>query len=129
MTIDRRLRNLEIVYRRREATRQVPDSGFDAGKLSSCEQYEMALLLERVEGRPDAPTPFARWDGLEALCTCALQRLRDLTAKAHGLPPAPSPWSGPCREPECIANRVEEEVDPCRRALAEHTAWMAARQR
>ena len=116
--IDKRLGKLEVVYRRREAARPAPaPSGFDASRLTTCQQFELDVLLERVEYCPDAPTRFAEWDGLAVLCVCRLQRLRDLTATAYGLPPVPSSRSGPCRD--CIAAEIEEEVAPCRRALGE----------
>ena len=129
MTFDRRVRHLEVIYRRRAATQPAPPSGFDAKRLDSCQQHELDLLLSRVEYRPDAPTRFGKWDGLEELCTCALQRLRDLMATAHGLPPASAPWTGPCPDADCIATEIRDEVAPCRQALAQHEAWMEANQR
>ena len=131
--IERRLLRLED-HRRRLPPPPPAPPGFDAKRLDSCEMWEMDRLLERVEYRPDAPSPFARWDGLEALCDCRLERLRELTGKAHGLPPATNyrhlgPGAVPCPDPGCLAGAVEAEVAPCRRVLAQHRDMMEVRRR
>ena len=124
MTFDRRVRHLEVIYRRRGATRSGPPTGFDASRLTGCEQFELDLLLERAEHGPRPPGVRA-W-AFPGLCDCRLDRASDLMNKAHGLPPALSPGLGPCRG--CIAAEIEDEVAPCRRALGEHDGVSDARR-
>ena len=125
MTTDKRLGRLEAVYRRREAARPEPATGFDATRLDPCEQAELALLLERAEHGP-RPAGVRTW-AFAGLCDCLLDRASELTRKAHGLAPAPSAPDGPCRG--CVAAELADAVAPYRRAHDEHVRMMEARRR
>jgi len=120
VSVERRIARIED-WRRKRPPPTPPPGGVGSARLDPCEQYELAELLARAEHRPGLP-PYQAWDGLDALCSCQLDRLHALTLKAHGQPPAGDyshigPNADPCCDCRAGAGTLATDVEACRRVV------------